>query len=491
LIRTALVYLYVIGLSGYAIGVDWFKAACGLILLIAVNQHPDMPKNVFGVPGLNPWNLLLASVVLGWALKRRAEGLRFAPPGGMLVLGMGYFAAMGVAFLRMFFDRTNIEYLTTTQIINDYFINSIKYVIPGLLLFDGARTPARLRLGLMTVLGVYFLFALQVLRWLPPWALSSEGVHRTALKLIQNEIGFSRVNLSMMLAGGAWAMLAGREILQARWFPRAMFLAFVVVTTAQALTGGRMGYVTWGVIGLVLGLIRWPRYLLVAPVIVWLIIRFLPGVADRAMMGVDTDAMSTGGGEESVDSSEVTSGRTDVWPAVIEKIKERPWLGHGMLGMNRTGLVEEFTAQSFPHPHNAYLEVLLDSGVAGLIPVVLFMLVVLGRAGLLFVFPRDSLDVAAGGIAFSLTLALMVASFGSQHFLPQEGSVGMWAAIGLMVRVSVDRSRARRQPQQKARRSSPWAPARMDSVQAAGGPGARSAPESASPTRLGVARRQS
>jgi hypothetical protein len=168
MMRTGLVYLYVFGLSAYAIRVDWFKPACGLILLIAVNQHPDMPKSVLGIPGLNPWNLLLAFVVIGWALHRRAARLRFRPPGGLLLLGAGYLAAMSVAFLRMFFDRTLIEDLSTTVIINDYLINSVKYVLPGLLLFDGARSPARVRLGLFTVLAVYGLFALQVVRWLPP-----------------------------------------------------------------------------------------------------------------------------------------------------------------------------------------------------------------------------------------------------------------------------------------------------------------------------------
>ena len=44
-------------------------------------------------------------------------------------------------------------------------------------------------------------------------------------------------------------------------------------------------------------------------------------------------------------------------------------------------------------------------------------------------------------MSVALTMALLVASFGSQHFLPQEGGFGMWAAIGLAVRASVDRSR--------------------------------------------------
>ena len=52
---------------------------------------------------------------------------------------------------------------------------------------------------------------------------------------------------------------------------------------------------------------------------------------------------------------------------MIEKIKEAPLFGYGRLAMRRTGLsafLMEQLGESFPHPHNAYLEQLLDNGVA-------------------------------------------------------------------------------------------------------------------------------
>ena len=51
--------------------------------------------------------------------------------------------------------------------------------------------------------------------------------------------------------------------------------------------------------------------------------------------------------------------------------------------MARTGVAERLEkelGESFPHPHNAYLEQLLDSGVLGLALVVPFYLLVLARA---------------------------------------------------------------------------------------------------------------
>jgi hypothetical protein len=47
-----------------------------------------------------------------------------------------------------------------------------------------------------------------------------------------------------------------------------------------------------------------------------------------------------------------------------------------------------------------------------------------------------------GILALALVLALLVAAMGSQTFYPREGSVGMWAAIGVMLRVSVEKRKA-------------------------------------------------
>ena len=42
--------------------------------------------------------------------------------------------------------------------------------------------------------------------------------------------------------------------------------------------------------------------------------------------------------------------------------------------------------------------------------------------------------------ALALLLALLIASFGAQTLYPREGVVGMWAAIGVAMRVSVERA---------------------------------------------------
>ena len=56
------------------------------------------------------------------------------------------------------------------------------------------------------------------------------------------------------------------------------------------------------------------------------------------------------------------------WPLIIAKIKEEPYTGHGRQAMLRSGIavyLYETFGEIFPHPHNAYLEQLLDNGLIG------------------------------------------------------------------------------------------------------------------------------
>jgi hypothetical protein len=100
MIRLTLLGVYVLGFSAYAFK-DWFKSLCALILLMAVIEHPDMPKSILGIPGLNPWNLLLLPVVIGWAKARRAEGLTWDMPKHITVLLLLYLVVVLVGFVRM------------------------------------------------------------------------------------------------------------------------------------------------------------------------------------------------------------------------------------------------------------------------------------------------------------------------------------------------------------------------------------------------------
>lgn len=422
---------------------NWFVSLCAAIALMAVTEHPDFPKGIAGIPGMNPWNILIANVVAAWfVLRGRSDDPRDFPgvAKGMLWCFV-IVVLIGVGRLASSTYPTGFD---SSYLITELIINTLKWFIPGLLLFDACRTRERAVIALGVILLLYFLFSVQVIRWMPVSEVASSGndLSSRASKITQNEIGYNRVTLSMMLAGASWAALATMPLLRKNSHRVALFVVSCSIIMGQALTGGRTGYVTWVAIGVALASLRWRKLLMILPVAVAVIFATVPSVRERMFQGM--------GGKEgnfTVETSEyeMTSGRDIAWPIVIDEIWESPLIGYGRQAMVSTGardyLMDNFN-ESFPHPHQAYLEQLLDNGVIGFLFVMPIYFYVWFKSIPLLLERRDPLVCAIGCTAFCLVSALLIGAFGGQTFYPREGSVGMWAAIGLMLRVSVQRNRA-------------------------------------------------
>jgi exopolysaccharide production protein ExoQ len=75
----------------------------------------------------------------------------------------------------------------------------------------------------------------------------------------------------------------------------------------------------------------------------------------------------------SVGKDTTLTGRTDLWPVVIEMIGKHPWIGYGYSGFWKglngaeSAYVWRTTAWTPSHPHNGFLQLLLDLGILGLL----------------------------------------------------------------------------------------------------------------------------
>ena len=208
--RIYALYILVASLACYA-WKDWFMSLCALILMMAVMQHEDMPKTIMGIQGFNMWNLLFVSIVLAWVSHRRLEGLRWDMPAAINVLLLLYLTMILFGFVRSIYDRSNLDPLeySTKSMISDELVNTIKWVLPGLLLFDGCRSRSRIKWALTSILLMYFLLAVQVVKRMPWSAALSAGEELSQRGLrVCEDIGYSRCDMSTFLAGASWAMVA-------------------------------------------------------------------------------------------------------------------------------------------------------------------------------------------------------------------------------------------------------------------------------------------
>ena len=462
MIRITLLTLLIAYLSAYA-WKDWFRGACWLVLLMSIFQHPDMPKAVGGVPGLNHWNFLFVNVVLSWLSNRKKQKLKWEMPKHINFLLFIYAFFIVLSVIRYLSDRSGVfEWFGVIHAsppgaisdINEYLINCFKWVFPSMIIFDGCRNRKQYNFALGSLALMFILLAFQVVKAmkLGSLTLGGDALQHKALKIISNSVGFHRVNISMMMSGAFWVVFCLKELVSKKHYWFVILPCCLLIFLSMALTGGRTGYGTWALLGFLYCLFKWRKYILLAPLVYIAVIMFAPSSVERLSFGFTPDESvqteETNFEEDGVDLYEVTSGRNLAWPLVWESIEEAPYFGYGRDAMVNIGLTLKMRElygefDSFPHPHNAYLQWIQDNGVIGAIPVFLLYLLLLKYSWSLFRDESERLYVVTGGLSFALLGAFLIASIGSQSFYPREGAVGMWVGIGLLLRVYIERNKKR------------------------------------------------
>ena len=440
-IRIIVLYLLVTGLSIYA-WKNWFVSLCGLIVMMAFMNRGDMPRSMLGIQGMSLWNALFLAVGLAWAANRKREGLLWDMPSHISLLLWLSLLVVVLGFLRAVFDRSHIEMYSLTDLVSEHLINTIKWFLPALLLYDGCRTRRRIIVAMSCILIMYLIISALVIRRMPMEALYAytESIHLSRMKL-HKAVGYHAVDTSAFLAGAFWAVIAFLQLIRQKKYKLLALGASGIILVGQAMTGGRGGFLAWGCTGLTMCLLKWRRYLLAVPVVVVLLPIMFPGPVERMLQGFGQRSVT---GEETIDTQAVGSGRLQVWPYVVEEIGKSPWIGYGVLAMKRTGLSRrvgvELNDDTWPHPHNMYLAFLLDNGVLGSIPVFLLWGIMLLCSGRLFM-NHNRLYSAVGGAALAVILCQLYAGMGGQHFYPRESTLATYAAMFVAFRVHIEEKR--------------------------------------------------
>jgi hypothetical protein len=216
MIRITLLTLLIAYLSAYAWR-DWFRGACWLVLLMAVFQHPDMPKSIAGIPGLNHWNFLFLNVVCSWLVNRKKEKLAWEMPRHLNYLLFFYGLFIVSSVVRYLNDHSGVDELIATfggsgsfgvSAVNEYLINCFKWVIPAMIIFDGCRSRKQYLFAVTMLALMFVLLGLQVVKAMTLGSLTMGGdaLQVKAIKVISRNVGFHRVNVSMIMSGAFWVI---------------------------------------------------------------------------------------------------------------------------------------------------------------------------------------------------------------------------------------------------------------------------------------------
>jgi O-antigen ligase len=237
------------------------------------------------------------------------------------------------------------------------------------------------------------------------------GMHSNQLAVALN-FGFA-----CLLFAGIEAQTTGRRIFL---LGSAAFVAATLV-----LTFSRGGY-----LGLALILAAYVVHyreggkLLIGLLVLGIAAFFVPdAVVERVTLGITHGSRA-----------DLSSGRIDdLWLPLLPKVLESPVFGHGLLYVGRSDLVTGGRMMAAAQAHNAYLDLLLDAGLIGLLLVTWFLSTVFRDFRRLS--HEDPDPVMRGffrGAAVGLLSWLLQAFFDDRLF-PNQPQVMFWMAYGIML----------------------------------------------------------
>jgi O-antigen ligase len=408
-----------------------------LILLMPLSGSSTMfPHEMFGIVGLNPLNLLLAGTCGSWLLRACFDGSlrRFLPRPLLLlyVLPIVVAGAIGTRHIHeiaptLLLVYQGLDFGDAGSYLREMMLKPLLMVVFAVLVAAAvAKSERPVRFLLPAVISMCFMAAIvpvyvaQTGIGLQALASSDEREFLSALGLHANDLG-RLYALAYALLLFTWA--EAKELTL-----RGVLLAAAGATAvAIVLTFSRGALVELGVVSALYVLWRRsPRTVAFAAVV---------GVAALVLAPAALyHRMETG---EGAGLNAISAGRVDgLWLPLLPEVLRHPLFGNGIGSILWSEPMREGAGQQVlpvTHPHNAYLEALLDMGIVGMVMLCAYFVHVFRGLRELSRDPR--LEPALRGLfqgAAAGLVGMLVSDFTDSSLAPRPEQAFLWLAIGMM-----------------------------------------------------------
>jgi O-antigen ligase len=420
-------------LAAVFVVMDYRVGVVLLILIMPVEPSTLFPHEMFGIIGFNPINLLLGTTVCSLAVRHTWQKLAtpFVPRPLLWLYIVPFLlaGAMGSGHVgeipQYVFPLRLIAFTDAAGYIRDVVVKPLFLVLFALLIARAvadSRKPESFLVPMMVSVWIMGLLALGafLVSDVSFLSLSSRETAGDVLGisgLHANDLGrLYAVAYALMLF--PWAATSDHRL--------KFYLAATMAVVVLALTStfSRGAFFSFFVVNILfLASRRSPLAFIFAALLVALIIPVLPG----ALIGRLSEGMAGHG-------TDITTGRVDsIWLPLLPELWKSPIIGNGLSYTLWSDAMREMRMLAVSHPHNAFLALLLDMGIVGLISVCAYFVVVwrgfrkLYRDTSLTPEMRALFQGAAAGL-----VAFATAGFAGSSLLPAPEQVYLWLAIGLM-----------------------------------------------------------
>jgi O-antigen ligase len=418
-------------LACLAVLADFRIGAVLLLVMLPVEGSYLFPHSVFGVTGLNPLNLVLAATLASYLV--RGHGLsKFLPkPLGWLFIApiviAGLIGSRHVDEVYPYFYEVGVTHFTDALgYLRDVLLKPMLTVVAALVIAQAVMkskkvenflVPLIIAVWLMSVMAIGYVVAEGVS--LGALALSSARTFFSALGMHANDLG--------RLYAVAYALLlfTWGETKDAR-LKTILLVTMGVLTIALLFTFSRGAFVGWVMVNVLF--------------LVWKFnaktigLAILAGGAGLALMpGAVVSRMSlglVGGG----DVNEFSAGRVEeIWLPLLPELFNSPLWGNGLEATMWAKALWAEMMLPVTHPHNAYIQSILDMGLLGTGLLLAYYWHVyrtcrdLGSNANLSPTMRGFYQGAVAGL-----LCFIVTGFAGSSLRPTPEFAFLWIAIGMM-----------------------------------------------------------
>lgn len=439
-------------LSGYAVAVADFNAlficisllACifilidfriGVVLLtvvMPVSASSLFPHSIAGITGFNPLNLLLVGTLASWFLQRsgndRLALLMPVPLRWWYAIPVVVAALLGaphVGEIPSYFYMTNaISFDSADGYLRDMLFKPLFMLLFALLVGaavvrsrsgESFLLPMLISIWLMGLLTIVFVFL--------------SGASLGELASIKAREFFAPLGMHANDLGRCYAiayalMLFTFAASDDSRMRMALLVSMAMVVIALMLTFSRGAFLGFFVVNLWFLLSRRKAMaFLLAGVVLAAIVFLLPGaVYERLGSGWDSGLNA------------ISAGRVDeIWLPLLQEIWNSPIYGNGLGSILWSNATRAGSILQVTHPHNAYLQAVLDMGFVGLILLCAYFTHVwkgfrtLHRDPALSPSQRGFYEGASVGLA-----SFLLAGFAGSSLMPVPEQCFLWLAIGMM-----------------------------------------------------------
>ena len=420
-------------LAGVFVVMDYRVGVFLLILLMPVEPSILFPHSMFGLTGFNPLNFLMVLTVCSVGIHHAGRRMTTPfVPRHLLWLYILPFVAAGI--MGSFHVGEIPDYLIplhqfsfTDQptYLRDVVVKPLFLVLFALLVARAvADTDKPERFITPMLISVWIMALLALGSFLASDASFLSLASRVVASQVLGVSGLHANDLGRLYAIAYALMIFPWAATSDHRLKFVLAVTMGVIVLALTSTFSRGAFFSFFVVNLLfLFSRRSPLAFIFAVLFVALIIPLLPGALvgrlEEGMHGGDTD---------------ITTGRIDsIWLPLLPEVWKSPIIGNGLSYTLWSDAMREMRMLVVAHPHNAFLGLLLDMGVVGLICVCTFFVIVwrgfrkLYRDTSLSPEMRALFQGAAAGL-----VAFATAGFAGSALTPVPEQAYLWLAIGLM-----------------------------------------------------------